>query len=296
MAVEVTLGVVFGKLTVVREGPRVPNGAKTARGIVVRCECGSDEFVTNINNLRSGRTTSCGCAKRQAAAKIAASQKGKTREEITDGGRQSNLVGQVFGRLTAVEDLGIEEGYRAYRCACSCGEETVVAAYRLLHDKGPRSCGCLQREAVTKHGMEGTRVYNIWQGMKARCEDPTHKSYPNYGGRGIVVCSRWSESFKDFYDDMSDPPTGEHTLDRLDNDGNYEPSNCRWATPTEQANNRRNSRLLTYYGRTQTLTQWAREYRIHPITLRGRLDRGWSLKQALTTVVNTAFASKARSN
>ena len=293
MAVEVVPGVTFGKLTVIREGPRVPNGAKTARGIVVKCECGSDEFVTNINNLRSGRTTSCGCAKRQAAAKIAAGQKGKTKEEITVGGRQSNLVGQVFGRLTATEDLGNVEGYRAYRCLCSCGEETMVAAYRLLHEKGPRSCGCLQREAVTKHGMEGTSIYTTWQMMRARCEDPRHKSFPSYGGRGIAVCERWKNSFQNFYDDMGEPPSNLHTLDRRDNDGNYEPENCRWATPEEQANNRSNSVFIEYGGRRQTLTQWAREYGIHPITLAGRLKRGWSVKNALKTVPNPAYRSKS---
>ena len=294
MAVEVTPGVVFGKLTVVREGPRVPNGARTARGIVVRCECGSDEFVTNINNLRSGRTTSCGCAKRQAAAKIAASQKGKTREEITDGGRQSNLVGQVFGRLTAVEDLGIEEGYRAYRCACSCGEETVVAAYRLLHDKGPRSCGCLQREAVTKHGMEGTRVYNIWRMMRGRCYDPLDKCYDDYGGRGITVCDRWKEDFAAFYADMGDPPTDQHSIDRRDNDGNYEPGNCRWATPKEQANNRRSNIMLTHDGATRTAEEWSEIVGINAATIRQRKKRGWSDADALTINADKRFATKGK--
>ena len=292
MAVEVTPGVVFGKLTVVREGPRVPNGAKTARGIVVKCECGSDEFVTNINNLRSGRTTSCGCAKRQAAAKIAAGQKGISMADRSVTGRQAGLEGQVFGRLTAVEDLGQVEGYRAYRCACSCGEETVVAAHRLLHDKGPRSCGCLQREAVTKHGMEGTRVYEIWRNMRGRCCDTKDKSFPSYGGRGIAVCERWKNSFQNFYDDMGEPPSDLHTLDRRDNDGNYEPGNCRWATPEEQANNRSNSVFIEYDGRRQTLAQWARECRIHPITLAGRLKRGWSVEDALKTVPNPAYRSK----
>ena len=292
MAVEVTPGVVFGKLTVVREGPRVPNGAKTARGIVVKCECGSDEFVTNINNLRSGRTTSCGCAKRLAAAKIAAGQKGISMADRSVTGRQAGLEGQVFGRLTAVEDLGQVEGYRAYRCSCSCGEETVVAAHRLLHDKGPRSCGCLQREAVTKHGMEGTRVYEIWRNMRGRCFDIKDKSYPGYGGRGITVCERWKD-FQRFYDDMGEPPSDLHTLDRRNNDGNYEPDNCRWATPEEQANNRRNSVLIEYDGRTQTLTQWAREYGIHPITLAGRLKRGWSVADALGTIPNPAYRSKS---
>ena len=292
MAVEVTPGVVFGKLTVVREGPRVPNGAKTARGIVVRCECGSDEFVTNINNLRSGRTTSCGCAKRQAAAKIAAGQKGISMAVRSVTGRQAGLEGQVFGRLTAVEDLGQVEGYRAYRCSCSCGEETVVAAHRLLHDKGPRSCGCLQREAVTKHGMEGTRVYEIWRNMRGRCFDTKDKSYSSYGGRGITVCKRWKD-FQNFYDDMGEPPSDLHTLDRRNNDGNYEPGNCRWATPEEQANNRRNSVLIEHDGRVQTLTQWAREFGIHPITLAGRLKRGWSVADALGTMPNPAYRSKS---
>ena len=293
MATEVVPGGIFGKLTVIREGPRVPNGAKTARGIVVKCECGSDEFVTNINNLRSGRTTSCGCAKRQAAAKVAAGQKGKTMAERSEDGRQSNLTGQSFGRLTAVEDLGVIEGYRAYRCACSCGKETVVAAYRLLHEKGPRSCGCLQREAVTKHGMEGTHVYEIWRNMRGRCYDVKDKSFPSYGGRGIAICDRWKDTFQNFYDDMGEPPSDLHTLDRRDNDGNYEPGNCRWATPEEQANNRSNSVFIEYDGRRQTLTQWAREYGVHPITLAGRLKRGWSVEDSLKTVPNPAYRSKS---
>ena len=293
MADRVEPGVIFGKLTVIREGPRVPNGTKTARGIVVQCECGSDEFTVNINNLRSGRAKSCGCLKREAAAKTAAGQKGITMVERSESGLQANLVGQLFGRLTAVEDLGNIEGYRAYRCSCSCGEETVVAAYRLLHEKGPRSCGCLQREAVTKHGMEGTSIYSIWQKMKSRCEDPRHNSYPSYGGRGITICERWKNSFQNFFDDMGEPPSDLHTLDRRDNNGNYEPGNCRWATPEEQANNRRNSVYITHDGRTQTLTQWAREYGVHPITLAGRLRRGWSVADALGTAPNPAYRSKS---
>ena len=294
MAVEVTPGVVFGKLTVVREGPRVPNGAKTARGIVVKCECGSDEFVANINNLRSGRTTSCGCAKRLAAAKIAAGQKGISMADRSVTGRQAGLEGQVFGRLTAVEDLGQVEGYRAYRCSCSCGEETVVAAHRLLHDKGPRSCGCLQREAVTKHGMEGTRVYNIWQMMKGRCYDVNDQCYGTYGGRGITVCDSWKNDFAAFYADMGDPPSDKHSIDRRDNDGNYEPGNCRWATPKEQANNRRSNIMLTLDGTTRTAEEWSAIVGINAATIRQRKKRGWSDKDVLTIAADTRFATKGK--
>ena len=294
MATEVAPGATFGKLTVVREGPRVPNGAKTARGIVVKCECGSDEFVTNINNLRSGRTTSCGCAKRQAAAKIAAGQKGKTMAKRSEDGRQSNLTGQTFGRLTAVEDLGVIEGYRAYRCSCSCGEETVVAAYRLLHEKGPRSCGCLQREAVTKHGMEGTRVYNIWRSLKSRCYDKTDVSYASHGGRGITVCDSWKNDFAAFYADMGDPPSDQHSIDRRDNDGNYEPGNCRWATSKEQANNRRSNIMLTLDGTTRTAEEWSAIVGINAATIRQRKKRGWSDKDVLTIAADMRFATKGK--
>lgn len=292
MVAEVTPGVVFGKLTVVREGPRVPNGAKTARGIVVKCECGSDEFVTNINNLRSGRTTSCGCAKRQAAAKIAAGQKGISMVDRSITGRQAGLEGQVFGRLTAVEDLGQVEGYRAYRCACSCGEETIVAAHRLLHDKGPRSCGCLQREAVTKHGMEGTRVYNIWIGMRSRCGDPSDKSYAYYGERGITVCDAWKQDFAAFYADMGDPPSDEHTIERDDVNGAYSPENCRWATRTEQANNTRRNVSLTHNGQTHTAAEWALLTGINAATIRNRKKRGWTDEETLTKPADERFATK----
>ena len=292
MVVEVVPGVCFGKLKVIREGPRVPNGAKTARGIVVQCECGSDEFVANINNLRSGRTTSCGCVKRQAAARTAAGQKGKSKEEITANGRQSNLEGQVFGRLTVVEDLGNVEGYRAYRCTCSCGSETVVAAHRLLHEKGPRSCGCLQREAVTKHGMEGTRVYKIWQGMKSRCYNRNHVSFKHYGGRGIAICERWLNDFAIFYADVGEPPSDRHTLDRRDANGNYEPGNCRWATWLEQVNNTRSNVLLTYDGETRTAAEWARITGLNAATIRQRKKRGWTDTQILTTPPDTRFQSR----
>lgn len=292
MAVEVVPGVCFGKLKVIREGPRVPNGAKTARGIVVQCECGSDEFVANINNLRSGRTTSCGCVKRQAAARTAAGQKGKSKEEITANGRQSNLEGQVFGRLTVVEDLGNVEGYRAYRCTCSCGSETVVAAHRLLHEKGPRSCGCLQREAVTKHGMEGTRVYKIWQGMKSRCYDRNHVSFKHYGGRGIAICERWLNDFAIFYADVGEPPSDRHTLDRRDANGNYEPGNCRWATYIEQANNTRANLVLTFEDEIRTAAEWSRITGLNAATIRQRKKRGWTDEQILTTPPDVRFQSR----
>lgn len=137
-----------------------------------------------------------------------------------------------------------------------------------------------------KHGhsswkMPPSPTYNSWRGMLGRCRNPGHASYPNYGGRGIQICSRWLE-FKNFLEDMGSRPEGT-TLDRIDVDGNYCPENCRWATNAEQARNRNANRILTYNGKSQCLSDWASELGIHPSSLSERLDSGWTLEQALSS-------------
>jgi len=130
------------------------------------------------------------------------------------------------------------------------------------------------------HGMDGTSIYKTWIGLKARCYNKNDKDYKNYGGRGIKVCKRWKNSFENFYNDMGDKPKG-MSIDRIDNNGNYEPSNCRWATIEQQNNNKRNNHLLTYNGKTQTITQWSREIKVPVSTLQCRLLRGWSKEKTL---------------
>lgn len=121
--------------------------------------------------------------------------------------------------------------------------------------------------------------------MKARCYSPNDKSFHNYGGRGIRVCDRWKDSFENFYADMGDPPKG-HTLERINNEGHYEPKNCRWASLKEQANNKRNNQMLSYNGKTQSLALWADEMHLHGVTLQTRINRlGWPVEKALTTPV-----------
>ncbi len=189
------------------------------------------------------------------------------------------MLGQKFGRLTVLEQVEHTNGrHRRWLCKCSCGA-TLVSQTNNLRGGHTTSCGCAQRDRVAvtsrKHGMSGHRVYDIWASMRARCHNPANISYTRYGAKGVAVCSRW-ESFDNFLADMGVPPSPKHSLDRLDNSKGYSKENCRWATPVEQANNKRNNYRFTVEGRTQTVAEWARETGIGRGTLEYRLSRGYS--------------------
>ena len=192
------------------------------------------------------------------------------------------LSGQKFGKLTVIKRAGnTEYGQPLWECKCDCGNTTFVCGQH-LREQRVKSCGCYIKEIVTKHGMSQTRLYRIWSNMKIRCENPKRRDYKHYGQRGVNVCNAWSD-FLTFYEwAINNGYKDGLTLDRIDVNGNYEPSNCRWATVKEQSNNRTNNHLITYDGETKTIAQWAEERNINHDTLYSRINRmNWDIGRAL---------------
>ena len=183
--------------------------------------------------------------------------------------KRIDLTGQRFGRLAAIAYVG-----RSWLCKCDCGSETVILTSSLRSGR-TQSCGCLKREKLreklTTHGCSGMKAYSSWVDMKDRCLNHHNSDYKNYGGRGIQVCKRWLK-FENFLENMGERPKS-LTLDRINNDGNYEPGNCRWATQTEQNRNSRHNRWIEYQGETKRLIDWSKELNIGIGALQYRLKR-----------------------
>lgn len=201
-------------------------------------------------------------------------------------GKFVNLTGKKFGRLTVVKraEKGLFKTVR-WLCKCDCGNETYVDSYSLTHGE-TTSCGCFHRECVAKqcttHGKANTRLYSTWCNMKQRCYNPKNTEFDSYGGRGIIMCQEWQE-FLPFYNwAMGNGYQDNLTIDRINNNGNYEPSNCRWINYKTQANNTRRNHLITYKNETKTMTEWAEIKNISYTFLRRRLNLGWSAEEALT--------------
>ncbi len=195
-------------------------------------------------------------------------------------------AGDRFGRLVVTAYVG-----QSASCLCDCGAMTDVRGDHLRSGE-TRSCGCLRRDvgravgAMTTHGHARgggcSPEYSAWCAMVQRCTVVTTAGYENYGGRGIAVCDRWRESFEAFLADMGKRTSPRHSLDRINNDGNYEPGNCRWATAQEQRRNTRQNRVVEFRGESMPLVAWAERIGIHPATLKTRLD-AWPVERALTT-------------
>lgn len=151
------------------------------------------------------------------------------------------MIGVKYNKLVAIKEMGVDKSRRKlYLFECDCGNKKIASAIDVRGNR-VKSCGCLLR----KHGKSGTLIYGVWSHMIKRCYKKSADSYSNYGGRGIKVCERWREDFRNFYEDMGDKPSSNSQIDRINNDGDYEPSNCRWVTPSQNCLNRRNKENKT---------------------------------------------------
>ena len=177
------------------------------------------------------------------------------------------------------------DGRRGHkRCRCVCGVEKEVNT-ALMESGRIVSCGCYRRMLHTKHGLAGSKVYQAWWSMIDRCHNPDSSSFGNYGERGISVCERWRQLDR-FVEDMGHPPSPEHSLDRINNDGNYEPDNCRWTTGKTQARNRRTSVWITAFGETKSAPEWSDIHGVAAPTIIYRVKAGWNTELAVTKTSN----------
>jgi hypothetical protein len=187
---------------------------------------------------------------------------------------KDNFTHKRFGRLTVSEFVGVIPGKgRSWACVCDCGGHKIVSASDLLRGQ-TRSCGCLRREnhppKMMTHGRTGTPTHRAWLAIRQRCYNPNSNGFSFYGGRGIQLCKRW-QVFQNFFDDMGERPSPQYSIDRKNTNGDYSPSNCRWATKSEQANNTRGNHTVTAFGETKTLTQWCRMLKLDPSTVSKRI-------------------------
>lgn len=196
--------------------------------------------------------------------------------------KRLNLLGKRFGKLTVINCIGVKNHCTMWRCLCDCGNYTNVYGWTLVKGN-TKSCGCLRSETLKhtafKHGKTGTRLHNIYRSMLRRCHNKNDK---DYGGRGIAVCSEWKDDFMSFYDWAINNGYEEGlSIDRIDNNKGYGPSNCRWATRKQQNRNTRQNKFYTINGETHCLSEWCEIYNIAYKKVYSRLRRNWTIERAL---------------
>lgn len=261
-------GMKFSRLTVLKQSPR-----KDSRPVwECKCECGSKVLVST-SALRTGNTKSCGCAR-----------------IIANKNRCIDLTGKTFGKWMVVcraENIGRRT---FWLCECECGGKRPVQADSLSGGIST-NCGCERNKKTisrnTTHGMYGRPERNVWQQMIGRCTNKNDESYKNYGGRGIKVCDKWRNDFLAFLKDMGPRPFDGAQIDRFpNNNGNYEPGNCRWTTRKNNLRNTRKNRFLEFDGKRLTVAEWSEVTGISQSAIYSRLDKmGWSIEKSLSTPV-----------
>jgi len=201
-----------------------------------------------------------------------------------------DLTGKTFNQLTIIERAeNTKQGKARWVCRCTCGKISTIdgANIRNGHTK---SCGCFAKESLEKnryrHGMAHTSEYGIWCNILQRCNNPNDKAFKDYGGRGITICDEWKNDFMAFYNHVGKRPSPKHSIDRINNDGNYEPNNVRWATQKQQSNNQRSNVKITLYGIALSMTQWAKISHTPLSTICCRIKRGCPHEKAIFQPAN----------
>lgn len=251
-----------------------------------KCDCGKT-VIKPISYLTSGNVKSCGCLNIEMSTKRLNDMR-----KIGNSKSLVDLTSKKFGRLTVIKRVENNKFKQVqWLCKCDCGNEKIIVG-SALKSGDIKSCGCLKKEqdyiniAHITHNKTNTRLYNIWKHMKYRCNSPKSKRHKFYYDKGIKVCDDWKDDFMKFYNwAINNGYDKNLTLDRIDNNGNYEPTNCRWATATQQNNNQSTSIRITHKEKEYTLKQLSEKYNIKRDTLYSRLKRGWTLEKALTTPV-----------
>lgn len=209
--------------------------------------------------------------------------------------RPADLTGKRFGRLVVLRmaDERSKDNCVQWICRCDCGTVKAISTHNI---KRVHSCGCYKDEVFKRdhvtHGQSDTNLYHVWASMKGRCKNKNNPAYKNYGGRGITVCEEWLD-FSNFYEwSMSNGYGDNLSIDRIDNDGNYEPDNCRWITLQEQQNNKRTNKFIRYKGEVKTPSEWAHLYGVNAKMVCQRVALGWDIERALTEPCHTEFRRK----
>lgn len=249
----------FNMLTVIcRDG-------KKGRDLLWRCKCDcGKEILVRGTNLKKGSPKSCGCLNKK--------------------------VGKKIGRLLVLEQKDKNDKGYIWYCECDCGNFVNRTTEYLTKQKEKASCGCHWSEKCVKHGKTGIRLFNVWSSLIARCYDKNNKAYKNYGGRGIKVCEEWKNNFQSFYDWSyengydENAPQGKCTIDRVDNDGDYTPENCRWTTMKNQSNNKRSNIFVEINGSVKTLAEWSDFSGISRSTIKQRYHKGWNGEMLISPV------------
>ena len=268
----------FGRLTVISRADDYfsPGGHKLTQW-KCKCDCGKEVIVSG-NNLKSGRQISCGCYNKE-----------KGEQKLVD------ITGRRYGHLTVISYS--HRGKRRnhfWNCICDCGKEACVNSAHLKNGT-TKSCGCLRYEvAHARKKIKSHRLHTIWSSMKQRCNNPNNAKYKSYGGRGVKICEDWLD-FSNFFDwAINNGYSDNLSIDRIDVNGNYEPSNCRWVSNKIQARNKQNTVYLEYEGISKSISDWADEKGISHEVIKKRMSLGWTAEEILNIPVLPTGKNKSQ--